>query len=156
MTLFASTTQCGDLWRSRDLPTLDGNSPTRGLTVTAPNRPHRHVHSAHVSPVDGSATQTVSLARSATPRQRHRHNHDSGQLGTLGAVTKDDTGGHVGSRVHRTGQHHRRTDRHRNRHGNRRWQSDRHGQPKRYDSGNGFDAVLASNFQSVGNGRHGI
>ena len=52
----------------------------------------------------------------------------------------------MGSRVHRAGQHRLRTDRHRNRHGNRRWRSDRHGQPRHNDSGNGFNAVLASIF----------
>ena len=124
--------------------------------LAEPNTAPTVTLSAPTSPVDGSATQTLYWHVLRRSRQRHRHNHHCRQPGHAGRRHEGRCGGHVGSRLHRAGQHHLRTDRHRHRHGNRRWQPDRHCQPKRYDSGNGFDAVLASNFQSVGNGRHCI
>ena len=95
---------------------VTNTAPT--VTFTAPHQPrrrqrhpdaHRHVQ--------------------RRPRKRHRHNHHCRQSGHAGRCHEGRCGGHVGSRVHRTGQHHRRTDRHCNRHGYRRWQPDRYGKP---------------------------
>ena len=75
---------------------------------------------APTSPVDGSATQTLTGTFSDDQGNEHRHYHHSVQSGHAGNRHEGRCGGHVGSRLHRAGQHHRRTDRHRNGHGNRR------------------------------------
>ena len=93
------------------------------LTYEAPvaNTAPTVTFTAPTTPVDGSATQTLTGTFGDPEGNDTATITIAASLGTAGSRYEGRCGGHVGSRVHRAGQHRLRTDRHRNRHGYRRW-----------------------------------